>query len=174
MWWFTPDPADATGQLLAPLRDEGWVILTDRTLPKSHIVLPQVLVPPCGRGLVVPVSHRWPKRNLTVVVGGRLKCGRRSKQAAVRRLADLARRTQRAVSRPKPKWKDLGMVPALVVHGSPIFRHRDLVECRQWPSPITVLGPDGLLPALQEIPGEPDPTRAGALAERTAFLLPEA
>ncbi|WP_435058435.1 hypothetical protein [Streptomyces sp. bgisy060] len=174
MWWFTPDPTETTGQLLAPLREEGWVILTDRSLPRSNHVLPHVLIPPCGRGLVVPVSYRWPKRKLTVAVGGKLKCGRRSKQHVVRWLADLAGRTQAAVSRPKPKWKDLGMVPALVVHGSPVFRHRERVECRRWPNPITVLDPETLLPAFQEIPGDPDPNRAGALAERAAFLLPEA
>ncbi|MDJ0467043.1 hypothetical protein [Streptomyces sp. H27-C3] len=173
MWWFSPDPTEATGQLLAPLRQDGWEILTDRKLPRSNIVVPHILIPPCGRGLVVPVSYRWPKGKLTVVVDGKLKCGRRSKQQAVRGLADLAGRTQAAVSRPKPKWKDLGMVPALVVHGSPIFRHRDLAECRRWPSPITVIAPEGLLTALQEIPGNPDPNRAAALTERVAVLLPE-
>ncbi|MFJ4965962.1 hypothetical protein ACIP6P_26555 [Streptomyces sp. NPDC088729] len=173
MWWFSPNPTEATGQLLAPLVKDGWVILTDRKLPRSNLFIPHVLIPPCGRGLVVPVSHRWPKRNLTVVVDGKLKCGRRSMQRSVRGLAVLAGRTQTAVSRPKPKWKDLGMVPALVVHGSPIFRHRELVECRRWPRPITVVNPEGLVAALQEIPGEPDPNRVAALAERTAFLLPE-
>ncbi|MFF3730986.1 hypothetical protein ACFYXM_11845 [Streptomyces sp. NPDC002476] len=149
------------------------MILTGRSLPRSNQFIPHVLIPPCGRGLVVPVSYRWPKRKLTVAVDGKLMCGRRSRQHVVRGLANLASRTQRAVSRPRPKWKDLGMVPALVVHGSPIFRHRDLVECRRWPSPITVLSPEALLPALQEIPGEPDPNRAAALAERAVFLLPE-
>ncbi|MEJ8654663.1 hypothetical protein WKI65_43190 [Streptomyces sp. MS1.AVA.3] len=78
------------------------------------------------------------------------------------------------MSRPKPKWKGLGMVPALVIHGSPIVRHRELVECRRWHTPITVLTPEGLLPALQEIPGAPDPKLVASLAERAAFLLPEA
>ncbi|MFH8295060.1 hypothetical protein [Streptomyces sp. NPDC018059] len=174
MGWFTLDPAEATDQLLEPLREDGWTILSDRSLPRSNGYLPHVLVPPCGRGLVVPVSYRWPKRKLTAAVGGKLHCGARSRQHVVRGLADLAKRTQEAVSRPKPKWKDLGMVPALVVHGSRVFRHRDLVSCRGWPNPITILAPETLLPALQEIPGEPDLKRARALADRADALLPDA
>ncbi|WP_282798065.1 hypothetical protein [Streptomyces sp. CC224B] len=174
MGWLNPDPTEATDHLLAPLREEGWAILTDRTLPRSRFYIPHVLIPPCGRGLVLPVSYRWPKRKLTVAVSGTLQCGGRSKQRVVRGAADLAKRTQTAVSRPRPKWKNLGTVPALVIHGSPLFRHRERVTCRGWPNPITVLAPEELLPALQEIPGKPDRKRAQALAERAATLLPTA
>ncbi|WP_181800368.1 nuclease-related domain-containing protein [Streptomyces ipomoeae] len=171
-WFAGAKGEEATAALIDPLTEEGWYVFHNRRLGKKWDV-DHVLVPPCGTGLVVLNSKWWKRKCLTVVDGnGRLRCGEDDRTYAVDGVVREAAQAIKIVSKTRPRWKGLAVVPALVIHNSPLFRGRELVASRHWNKLIHVYGPDTLVDALRTIPGDPRPKVAHALAVRTHELLP--
>jgi hypothetical protein len=169
-WFAGAKGEEATAALIDPLEDEGWYIFHNRRLGGGDV--DHILIPPCGTGLIV-LNSKWWRKGLTVVDGkGRLLCGEDDRTKAVDGVVREAKGTLKVVSKTRPRWTGLAVVPALVIHNSRLFRGREMVRCRGWNKLVHVYGPDTLVDALRTIPGSPRPKLAYALAIRVGELLP--
>lgn len=162
-----------TAGMLRRLEAFGWHILNDRALPGSRANLDHVLVSPCGTAVVVLDTKRWHAQRPTTLVGGRVHCGGEDRHGQIEAVASYAARAARALSLPSSAvW------PLLVVHGSRIVPPAPLppgcLEARAdgWPGPVHVLGPNYLVPTLENSPRGRDVQRAAVLAQHVARVLP--
>lgn len=150
----------------------GWHVFHDRALPSRRPggkprQLDHVLVSPCGTAVVVLDSKKWHAQWETLLVGGRVHCGREDRHGQVEAVADYAAAVSTALSVP-------GVVvwPLLVVHTSRVRGGRLEARAPGWGGPVWVLGADWLVPTLAAAPKGVDRARADALAQHVARVLP--
>ena len=157
-----------TARLLRRLRWRGWRVLHDRRLPgHGRANLDHVLISPCGTAVVVLDTKAWHRSRPTHVVAGRVHCGSEDRHGQVEAVARYARTVGRLLGLPAGAvW------PVLVVHGSRIDGGALEASVSGWASPVWVLGPDGLVPALAAAPSGWSWRRASALRRRVAEVLP--
>ncbi|MFJ7297618.1 nuclease-related domain-containing protein [Streptomyces collinus] len=156
-----------TADMLTAIEAAGWVVLHDRALPRSRANLDHVLVSPCGTAVVVLDTKRWHAQRQTVLLRGRVHCGREDRHRQIEAVARYAARVAEAVGLPAGSvW------PLLVVHGSPVAGGRLEARAPGWDGPVWVLDPQHLVPTLAAAPAGRDPRRAGVLAARVAEVLP--
>lgn len=147
-----------TAQLLAPLAQEGWYGLYDRSLPRGGKANADfVLIPPCGRLVVNVDAKLWSGRYPLHCQGGPLFHGTYDRSRTVDALLYETREIAAALS--------VRVVPVMAVHNAPVAGGRFET------AGITVLPAAVLVPFLRSLAGPPDPYRAGALAHAAAAVL---
>lgn len=84
-WRIGAEGEEATAELLAPLRRQGWIWLHDRAVPPRRFNLDHLGIPPSGDRLVAVETKVWP-RSHTVRLDrrGRLVCERFDRRGEVR------------------------------------------------------------------------------------------
>jgi hypothetical protein len=144
----------------------GWTVFHGRKLPGFVSDYDHVLCSPCGTAVVVLDSKRWHAQRETVLVRGRVHCGREDRHEQVTAVARYARRLERALDVPGVR-----VLPLLVVHGSPVAGGFLTVPVAGVEGPVYVLSPPYLAPTLANAPKAWDPQRAAAVAARVDSVL---
>ncbi|MFJ6215021.1 nuclease-related domain-containing protein [Streptomyces sp. NPDC092296] len=142
---------EATERLLAPLAEQGWVLLHDRAIPGSDANLDHLVVSRAGSVAVVD-SKRWGRGAAVRAVRGRLYCGPQDRDRQVRVLEWEAQHVARTLGVP--------VTPLMVVHGARVAGRRFRV------GGVVVVAPEQLLPVLRSLPavGHPGAASAAAIA----------
>lgn len=153
-----------TAHLLAQLPD-GWKVLHGRQLPGFNADYDHVLISPCGTAVVALDSKRWHAKRETVLVKGRVCCGREDRHKQITAVARYASRLERALNVPGVR-----VLPLLVVHGSRV--RGGFLTARVEGQEVHVLGPEFLVPTLKKAPEEVNLARAWALAAHVERVLP--
>ncbi|MEJ8654661.1 nuclease-related domain-containing protein [Streptomyces sp. MS1.AVA.3] len=167
-WLMGVEGEEATEALVEVLVGEGWTVFHDLGLPRSDSNVDHILVPPSGQGIIVLDTKRWWATWLTDADNGRLYCGEEDRHYEAEKAVFLARFVRDVLG-----IVDLLVLPALVIHGSPVAGGGHIqVVVDGWPRPLHVFGPQALLAHLRQRAGTPAPRRAAQLASRIAQMLP--
>ncbi|WP_185832511.1 nuclease-related domain-containing protein [Streptomyces sp. WAC 04229] len=162
-----------TAELLTRL-PAGWQVFHDLAVPGRRFNVDHVAIPPSGDGLVVLDSKKWRKSwegrpCPTVLLRGRVHCGRQDRHEQVEKFAGYVSGTAAALGVPAGM-----LLPVIVVHGSPVAGGRLDVPVPAWERMVHVLAADRLLATLVGMPGGMGPVqpRAVDLAARVRRTLP--
>ena len=147
-----------TAQLLAPLAREGWYGLYDRAIPGADRAnADHVLVPPCGRFVVLLDSKLWSAKQPVHAFDGRLQHGTEDRSGCIRSVRFETDLVARALNVP--------VLPIIAVHNAPVAGDGFVVDR------VKVIPADRLLSVLRGVAGRRSPA-AAELAARANAVLP--
>lgn len=153
-----------TNALLGALVPYGWNGWNDRALTGWHSAnLDHVLIPPCGRFLVVVDTKRWDRRFPVTAKAGRLHHGEYDRHKSVTTIEGMSSTLGEQLGK-----KRVPVRMVIAVHGAPVAGGRFQLGER---GGVEVMQSDRLVPYLRSLTGRPDRARFDALAAAAGPLL---
>lgn len=143
-----------TARRIAPLADEGWVILHDRALPRGRANVDHLAIAP-GGAVILPDTKRWSARYRVRTVGGRLLHGQLDVTNRLRGLRHEARAVQQALGVP--------VTPLVLMDGAPVEGGEVVVDG------VRIVPADracAVLRTMGRIPGQRQAREISSAAER--------